>query len=75
MLDFQRMVGDAETPVSVDASRLKVGSRVRVKSGRLAGLEGYLVKEPRGKSKLALRINMLGYAMTEVPIELVEEVG
>lgn len=75
MLDFQRMVGDAETPVSVDASRLKVGSRVRVKSGRLAGLEGYLVKEPRGKSKLAIRINMLGYATTEVPIELVEEVG
>jgi len=74
MLDFQRMVGDAETPVSIDASRLKVGSKVRVKSGRLAGMEGYLAQEPNGKTKLAIRINMLGYASTEIPIELIEEV-
>ncbi|MBO4963864.1 MAG: hypothetical protein J6C65_02870 [Prevotella sp.] len=74
MLDFQRMVGDAETPVSIDTSRLKVGSKVRVKSGRLAGIEGYLVQEPKGKAKLAIRINMLGYATTEFPIELLEEV-
>lgn len=73
MLDFQRMVGDAEMPVSIDTSRLKVGSKVRVKSGRLAGLEGYLVKEPKGKTKLAIRIDMLGYASTEFPIELLEE--
>lgn len=74
MLDFQRMVGDAETPVSIDATRLKVGSKVRVKSGRLAGLEGFLAQEPNGKTKLAIRINMLGYATTEIPIELLEEV-
>lgn len=74
MLDFQRMVGDAETPVSIDASRLKVGSKVRVKSGRLAGIEGYLVQKPKGKAKLAIRINILGYATTEFPIELLEEI-
>lgn len=74
MLDFQRMVGDAEAPVTIDTSRLKIGSKVRVKSGRLAGIEGYLVKEPKGKAKLAIRINMLGYATTEIPIELLEEV-
>ena len=74
MLDFQRMVGDAETPVTIDTSRLKVGSTVRVKSGRLAGMEGYIIQEPKGKSKLAIRINMLGYATTEFPIELLEEV-
>lgn len=73
MLDFQRMVGDAETPVTIDTSRLQVGSKVRVKSGRLAGMEGFLAKEPKGKSKLAIRINMLGYATTELPIELLEE--
>lgn len=73
MLDFQRMVGDAETPVSIDTSRLQIGSKVRVKSGRLAGIEGYLVRDPKGKSKLAIRINMLGYATTEFPIELLEE--
>jgi len=74
MLEFQRMVGDAETPVTIDTSRLKVGSKVRVKSGRLAGIEGYLVRESKGKTKLAIRINMLGYATTEFPIELLEEV-
>jgi len=74
MLDFQRMVGDAETPVTIDTSRLKIGSKVRVKSGRLAGIEGYLVREPKGKTELAIRINMLGYATTEFPIELLEEV-
>lgn len=74
MLDFQRMVGDAETPVTIDTSRLKIGSKVHVKNGRLAGMEGYLVREPKGKSKLAIRINMLGYATTEIPIELLEEV-
>lgn len=74
MLDFQRMVGDAETPVSIDTSRLTVGCKVRVKSGRLAGMEGYLVREPKGKSRVAIRIDMLGYATTEFPVELLEEV-
>lgn len=74
MLDFQRMVGDAKTPVTIDTSRLQIGSKVRVKSGRLEGMEGYLVRDPKGKNKLAIRINMLGYATTEFPIELLEEV-
>ena len=74
MLSFQRMVGDAEMPVTIDSSRLRVGAKVRVKGGRLAGLEGYLVQEPKGKNKLAIRINMLGFASTEIPIELLENV-
>lgn len=74
MLEFQRMVGDAETPVTIDTSRLRIGSKIRVKSGRLAGLEGWLVQEPKGKPRLAIRINMFGYASTEIPIELLEQV-
>ncbi|MBO5155949.1 MAG: UpxY family transcription antiterminator [Prevotella sp.] len=74
MIDFQRMVGDADTPVTIDTSRLQIGSKVRVKSGRLAGIEGFLVRAPKGKPKLAIRIDMLGYATTEFPIELLEEV-
>lgn len=73
MLDFQRMVGDAETYVTIDTSRLRVGSKVRVKSGRFSGMEGYLVRKPKG-TRLAIRINMLGYASTEFPLELLEEV-
>lgn len=72
MKTFQRMVGDADCPVTIDTSRLQVGSKVRVKCGRLAGLEGYLLREPKGNTKLAIRINILGYATTEIPIELLE---
>lgn len=72
MENFMRMVGDAETPVTIDTSRLQVGSKVRVKSGRLEGLEGYLERLPNGSSKLAIRINFLGFARVDFPIELLE---
>lgn len=74
MLDFMRMVGDAETPVTIDTSRLHVGSKVRVKMGRLAGLEGCLIEEPNGATKLAIRVDFLGYAKVELPVEVLEEV-
>lgn len=72
MRQLQQMVGDAETPVTIDTSRLRLGSKVRVKSGRLMGLEGFLHCEPGHKSCLAIRINILGYAKVEVPLELLE---
>lgn len=74
MVDFMRMVGDAETPVTIDTSRLQIGSKVRIKSGRMDGLEGYVHRKPNGSTMLALRINMLGYALMECPIALLEEV-
>ena len=74
MMDFMRMVGDAETPVTIDTSRLQVGSKVRIKSGRMEGLEGYVYRKPNGSTMLALRMNMLGYALMECPIALLEEV-
>lgn len=72
MLAFQRMVDGAETPVSIDSSRLRVGSKVRVRSGRLKGIEGFVLREPKGKTKFTIRINVLGYASTELPMELLE---
>lgn len=72
MVAFMRMVGDAETPVTIDTSRLRVGSRVRIKTGRLAGLEGNLYREPDGSTMLALRIDFLGYAKMECPVEILE---
>ena len=74
MVTFMRMVGDAETPVTIDTSRLLIGSKVRIKSGRMEGLEGYVHRKPNGSTMLALRINMLGYALMECPIALLEEV-
>lgn len=75
MLSLQRMVGDAETPVTIDPRRLHVGVRVRVKGGKLTGLEGNVLREPNGSTSLVLGIDILGYAKVEMPLELLEVIG
>ena len=69
---FRRMVGDAEHPVTIDPSKLHLGSKVRVKTGRLAGMEGQLYREPNGSTMIAVAVNFLGCAKTEYPIEMLE---
>ena len=75
MASFMRMVGDAETPVTIDPRQLHVGAKVRVKGGRLWGLEGNVLHEPGNKTSIVLSIDFLGCAKTEVPLELLEMVG
>ena len=41
----------------------------RVKTGRMAGLEGYILREPNGSVNLAIYIDYLGCAKMEFPIE------
>ena len=72
MENFMRMVGDAENEVTIDPTRIHVGDRVRIKTGRLAGLEANICKEPDGRTLLALRVDFLGYAKTECPIDNLE---
>lgn len=72
MENFMRMVGDAESVVTIDTSRLRVGSKVRIKTGRLAGLEGNICKEPDGSTMLALRVDFLGYAKMQCPLDILE---
>ena len=72
MENFMRMVGDAENEVTIDTSRVHVGDRVRIKTGRLAGLEANICKEPDGRTLLALRVDFLGYAKMECPIANLE---
>ena len=72
MTNFRRMVGYAETPVTIDPKQLHVGAKVRVKGGRLWGLEGNVLHEPGNKTSIVLTIDFLGYAKTEVPLELLE---
>ena len=75
MTAFRQMVGDAESPVTIDARRLKVGSPVRIKTGRLAGLTGYLYRPPRKKStSFCIQINLLGYARMEIDAAMLEEI-
>ena len=72
MKRFMRMVGDAENEVTIDTTRIHVGGRVRIKTGRLAGLEANICKEPGGRTMLALRVDFLGYAKMECPIDNLE---
>ena len=72
MENFMRMVGDAENEVTIDPTRIHVGDRVRIKTGKLAGLEANIYKEPDGRTLLALRVDFLGYAKMECPIANLE---
>lgn len=75
MMAFRQMVGDADSPVTIDTNRLKLGCPVRIKSGKLAGLTGYLYRQPRKKStQFCIKLNMLGYARTEIDAALLEEI-
>ena len=65
MESFKRMVEEAEKAVIIDPNRIRLGDRVRIKTGRLAGLEGNICKEPDGNTMLALRVDFLGYAKME----------
>lgn len=76
MENFMRMIGDAKNPITIDTSQLHKGTKVRVKTGRMAGLEGYILREPNGSVNLAIYIDYLGCAKMEFPIEdldIVEE--
>ena len=72
MENFMRMVVEAENEVTIDPSRIRVGDRVRIKTGSLAGLEANICKEPNGRTMIALRVDFLGYAKTECPIDNLE---
>ena len=72
MENFMRMVGDAENEVTIAPTRIHVGDRVRIKTGKLAGLEANICKEPDGRTLLALRVDFLGYAKMECPIANLE---
>ena len=50
-----------------------LGEQVKVIKGPLTGLTGELITMD-GKSKVAVRINMLGAAMVEVPVGFVERI-
>lgn len=72
MVSLQRMVGDAETPVTIDTRHLHVGAKVRVKGGRLTGFEGNILREPSGKTSIFISIDFLGCAKAEIPVEMLE---
>ncbi|MCS2449201.1 UpxY family transcription antiterminator [Bacteroides thetaiotaomicron] len=70
---FRFMLDYSEEAVEMCVERLQPGEQVKVIKGPLAGLVGELITMD-GKSKVAVRINMLGAAMVEIPVGFVEKV-
>ena len=73
MARFRFMLDYSTESVSMNSSPLARGEQVRVIKGPLTGLVGELVNVD-GKSKIAVRLNMLGCASVDMTIGYVEPV-
>ena len=74
MLRFKFMLDYSDETISMSTSPLAPGEKIRVIKGPLAGLEGELV-HVNGKSKVAVRLTMLGCACVDIPVGCVEPVS
>lgn len=71
---FRFMLDYSPEAVEMCSAPLAPGDAVKVIKGPLAGLEGELITVT-GKSKVAVRLDMLGCAHVDVPIGFVEKKG
>lgn len=71
MARFRFMLDYSEEAISMNCSPLARGEKVRVIKGPLTGLVGEFITL-EGKSKIAVRLNMLGCACVDMPIGYVE---
>ena len=70
---FRFLLEHAEKTVSFSSDLLTEGQLVRVMKGPLAGLEGEVVMV-QGKSRVAVQIDHLGYAIVEIEQEMVRPI-
>ena len=73
MARFRFMLDYSEEAVEMCSERIQPGEQVKVIKGPLTGLTGELITMG-GKSKVAVRIHILGAAMVEVPVGFVERI-
>ena len=73
MDNFRRMLDFSDEAVNMENHLPAPGQRVRVIKGSLQGLEGELITF-EGKSRIAVRIEQLGYATVEINAGMVEGV-
>ncbi len=71
MARFRFMLDYSEEAICMNSSPLARGEMVRVIKGPLKGLVGELVTMD-GRSKIAVRLNMLGCACVDMPIGYIE---
>lgn len=60
------MVGNSDTPVTIESAPLHVGATVRVMRGNLKGFTGELEVLPDNSTKLILRLHTLGSAKVTI---------
>lgn len=68
---FKFMLDYSEETISMSTAPLSPGEKIRVIKGPLTGLQGELVNV-NGKSKVAVRLTMLGCAFVDMPIGCIE---
>ena len=73
MQQFMFMVDYSEESIEMYNSPLQPGQSIKVIKGPLAGMEGELM-EIEGKSKVIVRLNLLGCAGVDMPIGFVEAI-
>ena len=73
MARFRFMLDYSDDVISMNSSPLARGEKVRVIKGPLRGLLGELVTVD-GRSKIAVRLNMLGCACVDMPAGYVESI-
>ena len=71
MARFRFMLDYSEEAICMNSAPLSRGEKVRVVKGPLTGLVGELVMVD-GRSKIAVRLNMLGCACADMPVGYVE---
>lgn len=74
MLRFKFMLDYSDEVVCMSESPLSPGEKIRVIKGPLTGLEGELVNV-NGKSKVVVRLTVLGYACVDMPSGYVETIS
>lgn len=73
MQQFMFMVDYSEESIEMYNSSLQPGQSIKVIKGPLAGMEGELM-EIEGKSKVIVRLDLLGCAGVDMPIGFVEAI-
>ena len=73
MQQFMFMVDYSEESIEMYNSPLQPGQSIKVIKGPLAGIEGELM-EIEGKSKVIVRLDLLGCAGVDMPIGFVEAI-
>ena len=71
---FRNLLNKADEPIIVESLPLNIGDKVRVVRGKLAGIEGRILRQKCGETFLIVEISLLGYAKLDISLGDVEKI-